>query len=515
MKLWRVGFFLLLTQPALAELHERYLGWLHLDQRGLSQFAKLDLVSYRDNHQKLRIIAVFTLYFGDFFSEEYISYIFSQVEYQEGTNTLNFTQNDQEINLKTISFTENEIVAKVRSTIAGELGTLRLYSHSHATGEEPTVRPLGGLYQGQCAGKSSVIALQTYRSTANALRMGNPFASYKIKGQFAEIVPELCQSNQLCVTNQIDDGAYNFYSGDLSFVGSQKVQQCTIQKSGDLLCNHCSYHSVHKKAESGEERLLLAPVDPFPPTAKLERVGVSDLAPGSYYGYLWHERRQALQQASLTITNYHLAAQNILHLSASANLYFGKPADGEVLSYRFSDQVVSVDSPALVLERTGDDVDAILKITEITKSHLKGVWYSILFGRVGSFLLQKDQLPPPPVNYPLMAALRNDLESSSYLLDLDTYLIQTPMISKNPLYPLALSGYFSFRDAIGSRLLISGGSYDFYTGKIGLEIDHGKRVATGMVERQGQAITLRWSSNGFATRFQDFSERLFKKRERS
>lgn len=57
--------------------------------------------------------------------------------------------------------------------------------------------------------------------------------------------------------------------------------------------------------------------------------------------------------------------------------------------------------------------------------------------------------------------------------------------------------------------MITGGSYDFYTGKIGIEVQNGRRVSTGMVNNFTSNMNLRWSSRGFATQMQDFDLRDF------
>ena len=62
--------------------------------------------------------------------------------------------------------------------------------------------------------------------------------------------------------------------------------------------------------------------------------------------------------------------------------------------------------------------------------------------------------------------------------------------------------------------MVSGGSYDFYTGKIGVEIEDGQRVSTGWVVGDNTALKLKWSSKGFATVMQDFGLRSFQKDEK-
>ena len=72
--------------------------------------------------------------------------------------------------------------------------------------------------------------------------------------------------------------------------------------------------------------------------------------------------------------------------------------------------------------------------------------------------------------------------------------------------PLHMISFYSLLDA-RLQLMISGGSYDFYTGKIGFEIDDGPRVFTGLMGNKD--LQIRWISNGFATVIQDFEPNRF------
>ena len=501
--------FVLILAPchnsAATELFGRFVGTLSLEERGLEQLAKLDLISFRDAENKLKIMAVFALYLGGFNSREYISYHYHDVKYNLLDNSLIFSQNNQDITIRTTKFDKTGIVADIRSNTGNDIGKLRLSQEiSPIQKSKKIISVLGGSYEGICAGRPSRINLQTYRSTSDTVRIGNPFGSYEIKGQFAAKIPQLCKSTSPCVNNQILGGSYNFFNGRLTLYGSHKTEQCQIDADGDIRCGTCTY----KKQASEIYQYNIPSKRPFK-NYRSKAPNLANLQEGRYKGFLYHELRDVYQNMSLNIISYREDEERNYRLSSVANLYFGGFDSNEVLSYRFQDQIVSILRDRIVLQRTENDVDAIIKITEVSKSFVKGSWYSILFGKVGTFFVTRNAVPELPNIQPLMKSLTSEFKSKNFFLDLDIFLGQTPYNTENPFFPLQLSGYFAYRNGITSRIMITGGSYDFYTGKIGIEVQNGRRVSTGMVNNFTSNMNLRWSSRGFATQMQDFDLRDF------
>lgn len=485
------------------EVFDRYIGTLELRHRGLKQLAKMDFITFRDIQNKLKIKAVLSLYFGGFDSTEYVSYHFDDVEFNLLNQSLTFSQDDQDLTLSTNRFDGYSFEATARSARGRRLGVLRMSQDDRSLTSNAGVSALGGQYNSYCNSRRSYLNLQTYRSTADTVRVGNPFGAYKIAGQFGAQIPRLCRSSRPCVTNQIKEGSYNFFNGQLTLYGSQKTEQCLVNSDGSISCSSCTYR---KSDQDRFTNIIWPRRDPFRQTTNTAPQW-SQIRQGEYFGYLFHERRQMMQRMSFDVISYQDDDENKYLLSSVANLYFGGFESNEVLSYRFEDQPINLLAQNVVLQRTEDDVDAILKITEVGQGYIKGVWYSILFGRVGTFFVAKDNPPNNETSYPVMRKLRDEYISSGHFLDLDILVGQAPVNTENPFFPLTLSGYFSYRSDIASRLMITGGSYDFYTGKIGFEINDSPRVFTGLVGTQN--MDLRWVSNGFATVIQDFEPSRF------
>ncbi len=502
-------FFLLLQGSLMqaSEVFGRYIGSLALKDRGVEQLAKLDFISTRTESGTLKLMAILTLYLGGFTSDEYISYHYDDVDYNLLTQTLTFSQPDQDLTFKTSSFSEAKLVAVVRSGNAEVLGEMVLTKVGQFAEDVKRLTPLAGEYQGTCEGKASFINLQTYRSTSDTVRVGNPFGAYKVKGQFAVQNEKLCGHRRPCVTNQLQGASYNFFTGALTFFGSTRAGACLVDKEGSIVCGSCRYQRLEPLEVLPQ---MWAERDPFLEQSPA-RIHFSELREGLYQGYLFHERRNLYQKMAIHILGYQSQGGSAYEISALGKLYFGQALGVEVLNYRFLDQRINPLSSAIILARTQDDVDAIARISEIGPGYLKGTWYSMLFGKVGSFYASLNAPPRIALDQPLLDEVEGRYQAPLHHLDLGVYLGQTPINTQNPFYPLTFTGYFSYQASIGARMPISGGSYDFYTGKIGFEIEGASRVATGQVTADGFSLT--WISRGFATILQGAKPHAFVKEE--
>lgn len=494
------------SSPAVASIFGTYWGTLEHNRREMRQNAKLELVSHRNEDNSLQIVGILSLYFGGFDSSEYTSYHFDDVTYNLLSGQIVLSQADQDLTIRSSQFGGGTITAKVRSGVGGNIGALSLSrTRVQMPSASAIMKELGGTYVGNVNNRRSVMNLQTYRNTSDTVRIGNPFGAYKIKGQMAAVIPTLCPTNpsQPCVTNQIENGSYNFFNGELVLFGSHRTESCAVEANGDISCEGGRYRKINSQRRAQWQVPKSKPFGIAPSSTR-----TSFLREGLYTGYLYHEKRDMYQPASLDVLSYQNQGENQFLISSIASLYFGDFNGSEILSYRFEDQKVNVLTGQMVIERTEDDVDALLKITSFDSNTVIGDWYSIIHGKVGTFRMQRNSTPQLPDGAIVMDEVEGSFASLSLKLDLDTRLGQTPVNTENPFFPLTFSGYFAYQGRTTSRLMISGGSYDFYTGKIGLEIADGARVATGIIGRSN-SIKLQWMSKGFATLMQDPGLRSF------
>jgi len=495
----------------------QYVGVLEHETLQKEQLAKLDLISSKDANNNLKIQGILTLHFGDFRSSEYVTYHYDKVVFDAINSTLTFDQENQEITITTVKFNSTTFVGNVRSNTNGFVGKLTLNKSLTAAPTLPLIEPLWGEYKGNCHGIDQYLQVQTFRSKDDTHRAGNPFASYQISAQIADPDEVICGNSgsefdptPRCVKGIYNSGSYDFFRDELLLSGSTgRTLSCSVQQNG-ITCDQCKMTRISK--ETAAPRALSWPknVDAFP----LARIPAGNIGPisGEYYGYVFHEYLNQYQAAKVSIVSFQdpSAPSGSLRISAVANLFFGDFKSSEVLTYRFDERNFPILSQEFVLSQPEADVDALLKVVSFAKDTIKGVWYSQLFGRVGEFILVKDQAPSLDPSASLMPALKGQYMSPLLELNIATKLGQTPVNTDNPFYPLMFGGYFYYHAGITPRIPVLEGTYDFYTGRIGFIVDDGERFAMGMRKTGTNDLELKWLAKKYGALLQNHKAVSFK-----
>ena len=456
----------------------RYLGTLQHSQIEQDQLAKLDFVVARQSSSEFRLIAVLTLYFGDYSSKEYVSYHFDSVTYNVLTGSLVFDQPDQDITLVADHFANGRFEGRVRATSAGDVGTIKMSLDSSVAPTRPLVQPLWGEYRGVCDEVTTVLQIQTHRSNGDAGRMGNPFGTFETSAQLAEVTPGGCGDTSLCVARVYDSGSYNYFAGKLDLLGRSRNLSCDVTSTG-LRCENCALRRT--SGESAAAGVQAFPIHaggyssvPQPggsePAAKSEVTQLS----GTYSGYLFHELLGVYQAVSLNIVTYQKPSADgtpALVISAVSSMYFGGHESVEYINQRFNEKEYPLLAPQIVLERLDSDVDTTIQLTELGNGRARGIWYSTLFGRVGTFELSNTSIPAPPAGATVMAKIGGRYQGGGWDLDLRVVRESTPPNTVNPFYPLNFKGAFRLQD-ITPNIRIADGVFDFYTGKLGMRLEN-------------------------------------------
>lgn len=481
-----------------------YIGTLKHDSLGVEQLVKLELISSREEGNTLELIGILTLHMGDFRSGEYANYHFDKVIYQpqDKNRPLVFDQADQEVTITVDSFKPEEIRGKLLSNYSNskvKVGDLLLHRDRTVTPTLPLIRAIGGEYSGQCGTTRTRLRIQTFRSTADTSRVGNPFSAYEMRAQIADAKNgQTCPLglDGFCIRTLYQSGTYNFFKNDLRLMGPHQSLKCEVTISG-LDCGKCKLKAVGNFSAKTFEVPFSEPVPELNATTTPKRsatpAGKSSIE-GSYRGYLHHEYLNVYQPASVNIATYQAPAGTGLMLSAGASLFFGTDDSAEFIPYRFEERFYPNDlfNPKFVFKRSKNDVDAILQIIRLKDGEIRGTWFSILFGRVGTFTLRKEEIPRLPKSATILKALTAPYENSDWDLDLAVNLDKTPPNTDNPFFPLALSGHFYHKDGITPRIAVTGGSYNFYTGKIAFQMGGQDRVMAGDRGLDGK-LKLQWT----------------------
>ncbi len=482
---WILSGFQLATADA-APIFNQYVGVLRHPKIQRDQLVKLDFIFSREEGNNVHLKAIFTLYFGDFRKGEYVAYHFDNVRFNLITQDYVFDQADQPVTLIGKQTGPNEFSGELRSVYSGELGTVLLGNDRPANPELPLMDTLWGEYRGKCESSTpgmkveNTVQLYTYRSTEGAGQVGNPFRAYRIKGIVAQQDAKGCLGGgKDCIRSNISSGSYNFFENRLNLFGGNKNFTCSVEPNA-LICRGCE--PLKRVSEETKGPRIFAPpqvTSPFPinkPEKDPALEGEVSSIQGKYSGYLHHEFLDRYQIGSLNLLAYQAPGESgepsTLRLSALATLYFGSQSSSESLSYRFKERAYPnpLLAPQFLFNQEGADVDAILQVTSLGKGIVKGVWFSQLFGRVGSFEFRKEGLPNIPKDAKLMEEISGEYESSDWELGLIVNQGVAPPNTDNPFAPLTFQGW-TLLPRITPRIPIMGGSFDFYTGRIGVEVE--------------------------------------------
>ena len=312
---------------------------------------------------------------------------------------------------------------------------------------------------------------------------------YRIRGSIGANTED-CKGER-CVVDVIKDGSYNFFDARVELQGKKGKYECQV--SGSLLeCGRCQWT---KQPSQGQVQQI-API-----TTKNVLLSTNSLAgnspvtpgiKGTYRGFLHHERRDLYQHATIQVETYRQPGEtgSELKLSAVANLHFGKRQTQETLTYRFEPRSYYLFGQIFTLERIEEDVDAIIQVVSLRDGVIQGVWHSVQFGRVGSFALYRDVDAPTPPEGKMMNSIGGVFAAEGIDLFLDTRLDASPVGSLNPLHPIVFGGTFNIPSSLSPRIAITGGSYDFYTDRIGIETEQGTQTFIGERNDDGTAWNL-------------------------
>ncbi len=449
-------------------LFGRWTGVLQHETLDREQLVRLDFVTVKRTPAEWRLIGLMTVHFGDFRSSEYITYHFDSITYNLVTGALVFDQLDQDVTFVVERFTGESLEGVVRSATSGEIGRVSLHKDAPVRHSRPLISSLWGEYRGSCGGVGTRLQIQTFRSTADTTKLGNPFGAYEVQAQYAEDRPTSCMGDaSSCVKWVFHQGAYDYFRGELSLVGMAKTLTCRVLDDR-LTCGDCVL-ARDGGQEYDEEHV-------FPrglPTWKVEPVRPLSVEEariqGDYVGWVHHEYLDQYQPARLSLVTYQGASgerNSVLKVSAVGMLGFGSLSGGETISYRFKEASLGILSTQTLLENLENDVDAIVKIDSIKNGEIRGTWHSLLFGRVGTFLLSKRGVALPEGARPI-EAVSGFYRGPRWVMNLSVVRESSPWNTQNPFFPLNLRGVVRLPE-VTPNLAIESGTYDFYTGRISM-----------------------------------------------
>lgn len=453
------------------EVYGQYIGVLKHKTLKMDQLAQLDLIFSRQEKGSgtnggTKVSAILKLFFGSFDKGEYVSYDYYDVKLFLPQQTLIFKSDDVPVSFLSAKIKDGEFIANIQAFGKQDIGELRLLRKGMVQPTQPLVPQLWGKYLGYCDQKKTELNLLTYRSSKNINSTGNPFSAYDIRGQ--TLARYLSEDETLSVKNLVIGGSYDFYSGNLNLNYRGGKLACKVTPSG-LDCNQsCVFKRVVPPLALPITRFELKPVFPMPSTEKKK----GSFQSGIYSGYLHHEFLNRYQKVNLNLNVYQTEAGT--RIETTGKLIFGNEVDQEHIPLQFSDGVYpkNPEHPALVLTNPNSDMDATLEIYPYANGVLRGIWYSHMFGRVGTFEIAREEIPIPklPVNSEFIEKVSGKYQNPWNSVLINVRQENAPINTANPFAPNLLEGYFRDRIVFFTKQIL-GGSYDFYTGRIAFEVE--------------------------------------------
>lgn len=487
-----LGLLLTIASPGASLPSLRYTGVLRHHSIQRDQYVTLDLVANPQSEEPSSGLGLLKFYFGDLKSREYVSFHFDTAHLHG--DWLVFDQINQEVSVSFPKFSEEELRGTLRTSFTTEHPELILRKDGKVALKYPLIDALWGEYEGVCEGKKEKLQLYTYRSIQETTKTGHPFSDYEIVGEIGVENPNQCTETDYCVRNLFFSGAYNFYTQNLDLFGRYENQRCLINESG-MTCGSCQYKKTSSEDASVHPQLSATSPD-FPKHSQVRIIDPQKLE-GSYLGYVYHELLNEYQAADLDFFIVPPKTEGgPIGLSTLFRLYFGDFKSQEALTYRYDPVFLSGDSNHFVLAKPTltevNEMDAVLEITNANEDFIEGVWYSLLFGRVGTFYLQKSKPPQLSAEKITVGSLTGTYTFENLLINVGVAAEKIPANLENPFSPLNFVGRMIHTESFWPAKDFRGGSYDFYTGRIALFLDQKDRYLVGNRET-ANSIELRLS----------------------
>jgi len=476
---------LLAQEETPLELAGRYNGVLHNEKLNRDQLVQLDILVSNEGDEEREIdrfefMAFVKLHFGDFSSAEYMTYHFDDIKFNSNEKTLPLVHPDQEVSVILKMAAPGQLSGIFRSNYGGNVGELFLSKEGTIPPKFPIIEPVAGKYEGVCSdGSRQMLQINTFRNTEDTTKIGNPFSSYRIQANWASKEENLCiESAEYCTVGIFDKGTYNVFDNDLVLMGPRKTVKCQAIPGG-LKCRDCEFKRIQDDQTLALETEKEV-VEAFPDRPPIKEVKAKEIG-GVYRGYVYHEYLGTYQRAEINIQTFQEPgvekSNEEISMSAVAQLFFGEFAEREAVSYRFATREYPIHKAPFrfSFQRPQADLDAVIHVEEMGDGFIRGIWYSLLFGRVGQFEMRKEGEVKLPSGATTMKSLAGFYRGPQWDINLIVELGQTPFNSDNPFHPLTFSGWTVFR-SLGFRVSVLDGSYDFYTGKLGFILSDGSDI---------------------------------------
>lgn len=482
----------------------RFTGIFHHAHLQQDQLARLDFVTERVTPGEVRIRATLVLYFGDFTSDEYVSYYYDRVHHDSRTGTLVFDSPEREVHFVVENFTGDEIRASLRSGL-GIVGQLTLTKNPDAIATRPLVQKLWGEYRGICHGIGQRLQIQSTPNHPIATNRSDPFAPFIIMAQVGDNGGRGCPfGTSTCVSRVYHDADYDIFTGHIDFHGLSGSMACDIDPTG-MTCGNCRYERSSREAvDPGLKTLSVS--SPVWDVRQKKQINGNETIQGVYKGFVHLERRDIYHPMSIAITTYQTTREppnspiaspddaKIEMASVISSIRYGGHTDmDESINTKFDARSVSAlkSGHAVIFDRGDGSTDTIIKIDRLVDGILSGSWYSRRFGFVGNFLLAAgDKVSVHPMDRDKAdSKLTGRFGNGKFTVKMLVAMSDRAISSKDPFSPLTIQGHLWYHQ-LTTRKPFTDTAFDPFTGKFSLDTEGAGGAYIGTRNKNGIRIKI-------------------------
>ena len=447
-------------------LSDRYLGVLKHASLAQDQLARLDIIREENTANSGRIRATLVLYFGDFTSDEYASYHYQNVRFDEGSRTLIFDGPEREVHF-VLSFVDGQRLEGDVKSGNGTVGRLILGTERQVNVERPLVQKIWGEYRGVCDGVGRRLQVQSTPLRPIATTRSDPFAPFIIMAQIGDNGGSGCPLGaSTCVTKTFIDSDYDIFTGHIDFHGPFGAMACKVDDMG-ITCGSCRYN--RSSAEAVKPGIKNLPTSQTAWSLNPGENAPSAALDGVYQGYVHLKRRDIYHAMSLAVTTYREGNKQMASVVSSVR-YGGHTLTDESITTKFDTRALNGNLVEMVFDRADQVADMIIKIKKMGGGVIEGTWYSRKYGFVGNFLLTSSggvSLADPDKIAPKVSG---KYTNGKLNIDMSVVMADREISSKDPFSPLIIEGNLWLTD-ITARKPFTETAYDPFTGKFSLETE--------------------------------------------
>lgn len=455
----------------------RFCGYVAPDGSKTKIPTTLDLyiAQEEDEYKKLKGVLKFSL--GGFTSHEYATYPYDDIHYSWQAGEIYLNADNHEVLIENIHYMHKTFMGSVSLSSSGNRGVIKLVpeldsqpcTDSLSTKLFPdrkVASSVSGEYRGRCGEKKSKLQIESSKWQVRHDDSSNFLNGYKIRGRYATKETDLCRMGRAyCVKSVLESGVANAFDDTLAFYG--QPQSLTCKRSGsELDCGECRYVKQTNFLPTATNPITLSleglsegevPVGELP--------SIADVS-GVFRGYLVHDTLGRKQDLSMRVQGYAFSDRphrpELLHVAINAWLDFTS-RESRRLPIDFKNRRYIDTFPHFLLE--GDHGFDFL-VDAWTNKSISGVAYSMQFGRIGRFRVERTESTSKEIE-PFLP-LAGDFSSASWHLNLD-YMGEMGEYSEDAVFPGSVKGYLQMQ-GFSNKHFFGDVSYDLFMGRLAADI---------------------------------------------